>query len=70
MNLLPGLLITPSDAMTSWIGVLMSLVLPTGVTLISVIAILLFSFIKTLIKGCKTYKTEMKIKKMVQWIII
>ena len=63
MNLLPGLLISPSDALTSWIGVLMSLVLPSGVTLISVIAILLFSFIKTTIKGYKTYKTEINIKR-------
>ena len=62
MNLSPGLLISPSDAMTSWIGVIMSRVLPSGITLIFVIAILLFSFIKTFINGYKTLKTEKNIK--------
>ena len=61
MNLLPSMIITPSDAMTSWIGVVMSSILPSGITMISVIMILLFSFVKTLIKGIKTRNTEKNI---------
>lgn len=62
MNLLPSMIITPSDAMTSWIGVLLANLLPSGITMISVILILLFSLFKTIKKAIKTKNTEKNIK--------
>lgn len=61
MDILPSLLIIPGDALTSWIGAYISLYLPSGITLISIISILSFSFFKTIVKGLDTYKKEKNI---------
>ena len=58
IDMMPILLIVPIDGNFSFLGVILSEIMPNSITLAVIILVLGITFYKSIIKGIKTYKKE------------